>query len=263
MADDLKADGDHAAVLQALRAGPGRLIDDRVDALLLARWGAITDAGTRLAVAKLLAERPTEGAQRVLLAAIDDPIEDVRLEVVRGLRDAVALRGADFKRDAARALGQRLQAERSPRVLELLYALASGPLFCETSGQNDEDHRCPTALTRSLEQLARKGERAAIQALRGHPSAKELDFFLGALEQARDDAQRQELVGALQVLTGIGLTSNDAALWRKQLTPLPPQAQAVLAQLSASGARQARHGQERAQSRIDQLRALAAAQPPR
>lgn len=262
MIADLDGEGDRGPLLQELRfGGPGRQADERIDALLASRWSRIDDAATRVELARLLGDRPHEGAQRALLVVAEDPVEDVRIEALRGLKDALAVRGSELKREAARVIGQRLRAEDSPRVMEVLLALVNTGTFCEVDAEQ-RTHRCPVALTRGLEQLVRKGDRAATRALRAHPTDKTAEFLLSALEGAREDGPKQDIVVALQGITGVGLTSRDASDWRKQLQPLPPAVATYMANQAATEGQRQRLLQERAEQKVASLRA-AAARPPR
>lgn len=254
---DLTREGERAPLLEALRAA-SRQGDERLDGLLISRWPRITDAAARIEVARLLAERPHEGAQRALLVAADDPVEDVRIEALRGLKDATALRGPELKREAARVIGQRLRAEASPRAMEQLLALAHTGTYCEVDGAA-RTHRCPVALSRAIEQLVRKGDRAATRALRAHPSEKTAEFLLSALDGARDEGVKQDIVVALQAITGLGLTSRDAAEWRKHLLPLTPGVAGHMAQLATGEALRQKQVQGRAEQRAEALKAAAAA----
>lgn len=258
MVADLTRDGDRSRLLHILRTGPARLADERIDRLVAARWDKVPDAGTRVELARLLGERPYEGAQRALLLAAQDEAEDVRIEATRALREANAVRGPELRREGARVIGQRLRVEKSPRALEGLLQLAGTTLYCELGeGGGAREHRCPVALTRSLEQLARKGDRAAVRALRGHATDKMVEFFLSMLESTREDGMRQELTSSLQILTGVGLGGVDAGEWKRQLQALAPTVAQTLAQQAAAEAARQRSLQERAELRIQQLRSAA------
>jgi hypothetical protein len=259
---DLSKPGDHAAVLRTLRLAPWRLLDERIDALVAARWERLGDASTKLEVARLLGERSHEGSQRALLLAAADDVEDVRIEALKGLKDALAVRGPELQREAARVVAQRLRVEESPRALPLLIGLASNGIYCELSGEGGREHKCPTALPRALEQLVRKGDRAAIRALRGHPTEKVLEFLLSALDAAREDSIKQEIVGALGALTSVGLTTFDTAEWRKYIAPPSAKVLTRLGDQSRDEAARQRTTQARAESRLEQLRGQAASRPP-
>lgn len=259
---DLSRAGDHTAVVKTLGLTPWRLLDERIDALLAARWERLGDPATKLEVTRLLADRPHEGSQRALLQAAADAVEDVRIEALRGLKDAVAVRGPDLQREAARVIAQRLRVEESPRALPMLVALASNGTWCEVSGEGQGQHRCPTALPRALEQLVRKGDRSAVRALRGHPTEKVIEFLISALDAAREDSLKQEVVGALGAVTSIGLTTFETSEWRKYAVPTPPKVLTHLGALARDEATRQSTARERAQSRLTHLREQAASRPP-
>lgn len=256
MLDDLTREGDSRGVLEAL-GRPARQRDERLDDMLARRWDKIPDVATRMAAANLLAARPHEGAQRALLVAVADPAEDVRIEALRGLRESIAVRGPEHRREAARVLGQRLRSEDSPRALEHLYALAGGGTYCETVEAND--HRCATPIIRSLEQLVRKGDRGAMRALRGHPTEKVLDFLVTALEGTRDESLKQDMVGSLQALTGILMTSREGSEWRRLVSPPTPEVTTFLGEIMKVEARRLANLEERAKRRLEDLKATAGA----
>lgn len=258
MVADLTRDGDHLPLLRILRTGPVRQADERIDALFAARWARVSDVTARVEMVRLLAERPHEGAQRALLVAVEDASEDVRIEALRGLKDALAVRGADFKREAARVLGQRLRSEGSPRVVDPLLALVGTATFCEVDA-DARTHRCPVALSRGLEQLARRGERAAIRAMRAHATEKTAEFLIALLEATREDGVKQDAVLSLQGVTGLGLTSREASDWRRSLQPLPAAVATHMGNMAATEAARQRSVQERAEQRIASLREAAGA----
>ncbi|MCO5167843.1 MAG: zinc-ribbon domain-containing protein [Planctomycetes bacterium] len=256
MIADLSREGDRGRLLHVLRTGPARLSDERIDRLLAARWDKVPDAATRVELVRLLQERPHEGAQRVLLVAAQDAAEEVRIEAARALREAVAVRGPELRREAARIVGQRLRAEKSPRAMEGLLLLAGTSLYCELAEGGGREHRCPVALTRSLEQLARKGDRAAVRALRGHVTDKVLEFFISMLDSTREEGMRQELLTGLQMITNVA-SGVEAADWRKMLQPMPPHVAQFMAEQAAYEAHRQRGAQEQAEQRIQQLRLAA------
>lgn len=257
--DDLARTGDSTAVLAALGRSPARQADERIDDMLARRWEKLVEVPTRLGAARLLAERPHEGAQRALLVAAVDPVEDVRIAALRGLKDAIAVRGADYRREAARVLGQRLRAEDSPRALEVLFDLVSGGAYCEVV--EPTEHKCATPIVRALEQLVRKGDRGALRALRGHPTEKVLEFLVTALESTRDEGFKADIVVTLNALTSVNMTSREATDWRQHAAPPSQTAQNQLGSLLRDEAQRLKRLEERARRRLDELKQAAAASP--
>ncbi len=246
--------GNHAAVLASLRL-PARLLDERVDNLAGRALGRIRDPATRVELVKVLYQRPTEASLRVAVAAIDDADEEVRVEALRSLLEANAVRGDDLRREAARALAQRLRpgAETSPRAQEMLYALCSGGLYCAAGGGDEGEHRCSPALMRGLEGLARKGDRAAIRCLGTHPNEGTIKFLI-SLYDAKEPPS-PEVGMSLARLSGMAIVTIDGAEWRKQLQPLPPRAVQTLAAASAADVRDTRAKLDAGQKRLADLKA--------
>lgn len=246
--------GNHAAVLASLRL-PARLLDERVDTLAGRALGRIRDPATRVELVKVLYLRPTEASLRVAVAAIDDADEEVRVEALRSLLEANAVRGDDLRREAARALAQRLRpgVETSPRAQEFLYALCSGGLYCAAGGGDEDEHRCSPALMRGLESLARKGDRAAIRCLGTHPNEGTIKFLI-SLYDAKEPPS-PEVGMSLARLSGMAIVSTDGAEWRKALQPLPPRAVQTLGIQAAADHRDTKMKLDAGQRRLAELKA--------
>ena len=254
MVDDLLLEGDPSGVLGELgnRAG-----DERVDGLLLARWERITREGReelRMALVKLARARPYDPAMLVLLEAAEDPAEQIRVAALQGLSEAVAARGAEVRRTGARVLASRLKgSEKSARVLDLVYQLAAGGLYCALGDETDR-HRCSPALLRALQQQARKGEHRAIRCLMTHPSEEAVEALLAVVAELKELQQRMAACNALSELTGISSNSTDPAFWKQQLTPIPAKTKARLANAAAADKRRIKQLAEQAEVRMRELK---------
>ena len=257
--DDLAEPGDHAAVLREL-AAPSRLLDERIEARLKQAWRRVGDARLRLAVVRLLATRPHEASQRLLLDAVTDLDPEVRAEALRGLAEATALRSDAWRRDAGRVVAQRLAREDHEPARQQLLVLAAGPLLCARSAA-DELHRCTPTFVRALGVAARK-DRHALQALLRHPSeagAAELIDLLATCEIAQPAFVLEHLFD----LTGLTFQSTDPAAWRQRLSPLPQVVERRFEELGRPQMEALRARGRKAEQRLEAARAAEAAGPRR
>lgn len=251
--DDLFQEGEHRDVLDELGR---RTADDRLDVLLRERWERFTKEGSedvRMSLVRLLRNRPYEGAVLVLLEAVEDPSEQIRLTALQTLSQTVAVRGGEARRVGARVLANRIKgAEKSARALELLYQLAAGGTYC-TLGEQEDVHRCSPALLRALQQQARKGEHRAIRVLGTHPSMEAVEALLGLLADIKDVSQKLAVAAGLQTLTGISSNSADPMFWKQQLSPVQPKTKVRLTNLATNDRRRMRQVNEQAEGRIKEL----------
>ena len=252
LVDDLARAGDHGPVLAELGA-PYRLLDERLDQLLVDRWKTFEEVAVRRALVAAARVRPLPGALAPIARALEDPVEDVRLAALEALAGAQAPIEEPTREELGKLLARRLTQDEDLQARRVIYDLLQGSRFCggmDAPGAARE-HRCTPEVWRALRRRALSGDPSAVRALGTHPSRATIELMLELLERFERD-QRSVVAQALRNLTGRRILNDHPRVWKEEAAK-PDVADHLRAE-SEKRQQEVRRARERAHARLERLR---------